>query len=213
MRGALGLARGASDAAACIPPVTATEPARHRTTAELEAGLEEILRAPKEHGTLDLIVCRPDVGRRAVLASGELDLELGLVGDSWHARTGARHGGRPSTDTQVTVMNSRAARLVAVDEERWPLAGDQLYVDLDLSVESLSPGARLEVGEAVIEVTAAPHTGCKKFVERFGADAMTFVNSPVGRALRLRGVNTRVVAPGAIRAGDAVRATAAGGRA
>ena len=92
-------------------------------------------------------------------------------------------------------MNARAAALVAGDRERWPLAGDQLYVDLDLSGENLPPGTRLAIGSAVVEVTDEPHTGCKKFSARFGLDALEFVNSPEGRALNLRGINTRVVEP------------------
>ena len=101
-------------------------------------------------------------------------------------------------------MSSRAAALVAGDRERWPLAGDQLYVDLDLSDENLPPGTRLALGSAVLEVTDEPHTGCKKFTARFGLDAMVFVNSPVGRALNLRGINARVVESGTVRVGDAV---------
>jgi MOSC domain-containing protein YiiM len=106
---------------------------------------------------------------------------------------------------QLNVMNARAVALVAHDRERWALAGDQLYVDLDLSTDNLPPGTRLALGTAVIEVTAQPHTGCKKFVARFGAEAVKFVNSPLGKQLRLRGMNARVVRPGVIRAGDVVR--------
>ena len=172
----------------------------------LEAGLPYIRESPRDEGLLRLIVRRPSVDAREVLASGELSLEEGLVGDSWRLRSSSRSAsGGPHTDMQLNIMNARAAALVAQHDDRWPLAGDQLYVDLDLSGENLPPWTRLAIGTAVIEVTDQPHTGCGKFVARFGLDAMKFVNSPVGRALNLRGINARVVEPGAIRVGDVVR--------
>jgi hypothetical protein len=166
---------------------------------ELQAGLEEVRRSPADEGTLELIVRRPAVDERDVVEEGMLDLDEGLVGDNWPAR------GKVDPDAQVTVMNARLVALVAGGRERWPLAGDQLYVDLDLSAANLPPGTRLAVGSAVLEVTAAPHTGCAKFSQRFGSDALRFINSQEGRALRLRGVNTRVVEPGAVGQGDLVR--------
>lgn len=176
----------------------------YATPAELEAGLEHLRATPRGEGVVELIVRRPTVDEREVVEEAELDLEDGLVGDSWKAR--GRSGGRPSnTNAQVTVMNARATALVAGDRERWPLAGDQLYVDLDLSGEHLPPGTQLEVGTAVLEVTEDPHTGCKKFSARFGLEALMFVNSPDGRALNLRGINTRIVRPGTVRVGDAIR--------
>ncbi len=179
---------------------------RHLGMGELEAGLEEIRRAPSDAGVLELIVRRPRVDEREVLEEGELHLSEGLVGDSWKERGSSRTpDGGPHPDMQLNVMNARAIALVAQGRERWPLAGDQLYIDLDLSDENLPPGTRLSIGSAVIEVTPEPHTGCKKFVSRFGLDAMKFVNSSVGRRLRLRGLNARVVQPGRIRVGDAVR--------
>lgn len=179
--------------------------ARHLDQAELEAGLDEIRRAPAEQGRLELIVRRPAEGAREVLEQGALDLREGLVGDDW-GRRGSRHmpDGSAHPEMQLTVMNARAAALVAQQRERWPLAGDQLYVDLDLSEANLPAGTRLALGDACIEVTAEPHAGCRKFVERFGLAAMKFVNSEVGRSLHLRGVNARVVEPGTIRVGDAV---------
>jgi MOSC domain-containing protein YiiM len=176
----------------------------HATPAELEAGLDGVRAAPRDEGTLELIVRRPAVDQREVVEQADLDLDLGLVGDNWSSR--GRSGGRPAnTSAQVTVTSARAAALVARARERWPLAGDQLYVDLDLSVDNLPPGTRLEIGSAVIEVTDEPHTGCKKYSGRFGLDALMAANSPEGRALNLRGINTRVVQPGTIRVGDAVR--------
>ncbi|NNL67682.1 MAG: MOSC domain-containing protein [Myxococcales bacterium] len=179
--------------------------ARHLDREALEAGLDEIRRAPAERGRLEMIVRRPEAGTREVLAEGTLDPREGLVGDDWRRR-GSRHTPDGSADPQMqlTVMSARAAALVAQARERWPLAGDQLYVDLDLSEANLPPGTRLALGDACIEVTAEPHAGCRKFVERFGLAAMKFVNSEVGRALHLRGVNARVVEPGTVRVGDAV---------
>ena len=112
--------------------------------------------------------------------------------------------GSANPDAQLTLMNARAAAVITGSPERWPLAGDQLYVDLDLSIENLPAGTQLAVGDAVVEVTAEPHTGCAKFSARFGTEALKFVNKSPGRELRLRGVNTRVVTPGAVRAGDAI---------
>jgi hypothetical protein len=178
----------------------------HRTTADLLAGLPDVERSPADVGTVELIVRRPAPGQRDVLVSAELSVEHGLVGDSWLAR-GSRHteDGSAELDRQLTIANSRALALLSDDRDRWPLAGDQLYVDLDLSGENLPPGTRLAIGTAVIEVTAEPHTGCKKFAARFGLETLEAFNSPEGRALNLRGINTRVLQPGAVRVSDAVR--------
>lgn len=147
---------------------------------------------------------RPQTDEREVLDEGELDLARGLVGDNWGPR-GSANGAPASLDRQLALMNARVIALLAQTKERWPLAGDQLFVDLDLSAANVPPGTRLEIGSAVIEVTAPPHTGCKKFTERFGADAVAFVNGPRWKPLQLRGVHARVVKPGFIRVGDAVR--------
>lgn len=178
----------------------------HLSAGELEAGLDAIRAAPKNAGTLELIVRRPSVGIREELTSGELDLNVGLVGDTWHMRKSRRTAdGSPHPDMQLNIMSSRVVALVAQDRSRWALAGDQLFVDLDLSEENVPPGTRLEIGSAIVEVTDQPHTGCAKFVERFGLDAMKFVNSEVGRELHLRGINARVVQPGTIHVGDTVK--------
>lgn len=179
---------------------------RHLSLEELDAALPAALQSPKDEGTLDLIVRRPAVGRRDVLDAGELDLEAGLAGDTWNIRHSRRTAdGSPHPDMQVNVMNSRVIAMIAGEKTRWGLAGDQLYVDLDISGANLPPGTRLAIGAAVIEVTAQPHTGCVKFQGRFGTDATNFVNSPRGRALNLRGINARVVVPGRIQTGDRVR--------
>jgi hypothetical protein len=174
--------------------------------AELEVGVAEIRKSPLEQGLLAMIVRRPEIGGREVLEQGELDLVEGLVGDNWLKRMNPRSpDGLPDPGTQLNIMNSRAIEVIARDKERWKLAGDQLFIDLDLSEENVPPGTRIAIGAAIIEVTSVPHTGCRKFMERFGEDAMKFVNSPWGKKLHLRGISARVVKPGKIRLGDIVR--------
>lgn len=173
------------------------------TLSQLEAGLPAIRESPKTEGLLELIVCRPDVNQREVLVEGELDPAEGLVGDAWRAKSMARKGS-PDFETQLTLMNARAIGLIAGEREHWPPAGDQLFVDLDLSGENLPPGTQVSIGAAIVEVTAEPHTGCWKFSARFGPDALKFVNSPQGRRHNLRGVNARILRGGRIRVGDRV---------
>lgn len=178
---------------------------RHRSLAELDAGLDHIRQAPKTLGVLELIVRRPAVDAREVLEHGQLDRTEGLSGDSWLSR-GSRQtpDGSADPNAQLTIMSTRVIGLIAPDRARWQLAGDQLFVDFDLSADNLPPGSRLRLGDAVVEVSEEPHTGCKKFVARFGLDAMKWVNSERGRRLNLRGVNARVIDPGDVRVGDAV---------
>ena len=171
---------------------------KHLTTEEIEAGLDYVIESSKDNGVLELIIRRPKEDEREVLETGELDAVKGLIGDVWLTDDG-------NVEAQIAIMNSRIIALLAQDRERWKLAGDQLYINLDLSEENLPAGTRLETGSAILEVTPKPHNGCKKFVERFGLDAMKFVNSPVGKQLHLRGIYARVVKSGAIRQGDAVR--------
>jgi MOSC domain-containing protein YiiM len=179
---------------------------RYVSTEELEAGMHHIRQAPREVGVLKMIIRRPAVDEREMVQEAELTLEEGLVGDTWRTR-GSRHNPDRSArkEAQVTLMNARIIELIAQSEDRWALAGDQLYVDFDLSDEHIPPGTHLSVGSAVLEVSALPHTGCKKFSARFGVEAMKFVNSPEGRQLHLRGINTRVIRGGAIHVGDAIR--------
>ena len=175
----------------------------NRNTQELEAGLDWIRQSPKDSGELKLIVRRPDTLQREVLAVGELNLLEGLAGDNWNVRGSPRTSdGSSHPDMQLNIMNARAIDWISQSKERWPLAGDQLYIDMDLSGQNLPPGTQLILGSSIIEVTSQPHTGCKKFVERFGLDAMKFVNSEIGRALNLRGINARVIKPGQIQVGD-----------
>lgn len=173
--------------------------ARAASYAELEAALPEIERSPRERGRLSLIVRRPSKGAREVLEVGTLDVEEGLVGDRWAL-------GKRRRVNQLTVINTRFLALLAQDRDRWPLAGDQLYVDFDLSLEHVPPGTRLRVGAAEIEVSPEPHTGCKLFAARYGSDAQRFVGSASGRALSLRGINAWVVKGAEVRVGDEVLA-------
>jgi hypothetical protein len=179
----------------------------HLDADQLAAGLDHIRAAPADAGELAMIVRRPAVDEREVLAEATLDPAVGLVGDTWLERGSNRTpDGSAHPPRQLTLMNVRCALLVAGGRDRAPLAGDQLYVDLDLSTDNLPVGARLHIGDAVLEVTEPSHLGCAKFVERFGADAMAFVNSPIGRRLRLRGMYTQVVTGGVVRIGDSVTA-------
>ena len=172
---------------------------RHPTYAELEAALPQLERSPRERGKLAMIVRRPRSGEREVLDAGTLDVEEGLVGDRWAI-------GKRRRINQITLINARCVELLARSRDRWPLAGDQLYVDFDLSLAHVPAGTRIAVGAAEIEVSPAPHTGCRLFAERYGRDAQRFVGSDRGRALQLRGINAWVVRGGAVRVGDDVRA-------
>ncbi|WP_221029252.1 MOSC domain-containing protein [Actomonas aquatica] len=170
----------------------------HLDPDQLEAGLPKVEAAPLDGGLLEMIVRRPATDEREVLTEATLSPAVGLEGDNWSL-------GKANPECQLTLMNARAAQLVARSRERWPLAGDQLYVDLNIGDVNLPPGTRLAIGaEAVVEVTAEPHTGCSKFVARFGLPAMEFVNSPEGRALNLRGINAKVITGGVVRVGDVV---------
>ena len=185
--------------------IAAGDGARHFSVDELMRGIDAIRQAPKDKGTLDVIVRRPDIGKREILSEGELDLVAGLRGDNWSTRGSSKTADKSAhPEMQINVMGSRAITLIAGEQARWTLAGDQLFCDLDLSRANLPPGTRLAIGEAVLEVTKMPHTGCGKFIARFGVDAQKFVNSAVGRELNLRGINARVVKQGTIRVGDAV---------
>jgi len=172
---------------------------------ELEAGLEHLRRSPKDQGVLKMIVRRPAVDERETLTEGQLSTTEGLVGDTWKERGSKRTAdGSASLDAQITIMNARAIALLAQDEQHWSLAGDQLYVEFDLSDDHIPPGTQLAIGSAILEVSGVPHTGCNKFSSRFGVEALKFVSSPEGKYLHLRGINTRVIQAGTIRVGDVI---------
>ena len=175
---------------------------RHLTREELERGLAHVLQSPENNGTLELIVKRPEIDQRESVTAGRLEIEHGLVGDSWRSRGGDMADGSADPDVQITIMNSRVVALIADDDNRRELAGDQLYLDLDLSGANLPPGTKLAIGDAIIEVTELPHTGCRKFADRFGRDATVFVNSGLGRKQNFRGINARVVQSGDLKVGD-----------
>ncbi len=174
----------------------------HRSTAELEAMVADILAAPKDAGPIEMIVRRPRTNQREIVDSAELSTEKGLVGDSWIERVD--ENGDPFLPAQLTLMNSRVTDAVAGTRERWPLAGDQIYVDMDISRENLPAGSRIQAGSAVVEISEVPHTGCDKFASRFGKEALRFANVGIGRDNRFRGVNAFVVESGSVKVGDKI---------
>ena len=176
---------------------------KHPTSDELESALEHIMASPADGGKLEMIAARPNVDQRELLDEGTLDADLGLVGDNWKARgSTSTEDGSAHPDAQLTIINSRLVDSVARSKSRWQLSGDQLVIDIDLSHDNLPPGSRLIIGEAVVEITAAPHTGCSKFMSRFGSHALRFVSGERAMRLRLRGANAKIVQSGTIRVGD-----------
>lgn len=181
----------------------------HLTKDELEAGLPAILDSPKDRGRLEAIVVRPQSGERLDLSHVAISLAHGTHGDHWAKGCWkTTEDGKPHPDVQICIMNARAIALIAGDRSRWPLAGDNLYIDMDLAPENLRPGQRLAIGTAVIEITDTPHNGCDSFVRRFGRDATVFVNDRRGKQHRLRGIYARVVQDGHVTVGDVVRKVA-----
>ncbi len=186
-------------------PTTDTDEARHRSTTELEAALGHIREAPARSGAIQLIVRRPAEDAREVLTEARINADEGVEGDTWNQRgTSLSADGGPHPNKQITIMNARAAAVIVGPIKRWPLAGDQIYADLDIGIEAMPPGTQLAIGDAVVEIAPEPHTGCAKFAARFGREALKFVNTGEGRELRLRGVNCRVTTPGTVRVGDSI---------
>ncbi len=171
---------------------------------DLEARLEDIAQSPSQQGTVDLIVCRPQVNLRKELEVGELTIQEGLVGDNWRKMLDEGSSKYVKPDTQLALINSRVMAAIVNDKHSWQLAGDQFYVDFDLSKNNVPTGTRLIIGNAVIEVTKEPHLGCSKFAKRFGKDAVKFVNSILGQTLNLRGIYARVISPGQVRLGSGI---------
>jgi MOSC domain-containing protein YiiM len=175
------------------------------TLDDLNAAIDLIRAAPKAAGTIELIARRPAFGTREVIEHARFSLELGLVGDGWHRRPNIKTGGGPDLNQQITLMGSRAIAAIVPERDGWAGAGDQLFVDLDLSEANCPPGTLLEVGTALLRVSGHPHRGCAKFTKRFGSDVTKWVNSDVGRALNLRGVNAQVITAGEARPGDPIK--------
>jgi len=180
--------------------------ATHLSMDELTAGLSQILESPKSTGQLKAIVVRPETDARRSLESCELSPEGGVHGDNWALGCWkSLPDGRPHPDLQVTIMNARAIELIAGSPDRWELAGDNLYVDMNLSDENLPPGQRLQIGTVVLEITTQAHNGCKKFANRFGTDAVKFVNSPEGKKFHLRGIYAKIIEAGVVTVGDEIK--------
>jgi hypothetical protein len=173
------------------------DPAHHMDTAALRAALAALPPAPKNQGTLALMVARGPGGERQLPAEVLLTPEGGMPGDRW------AKDGRYGPQFQLATTRVDFARVVA-NGQPLELHGDNLYVDLDLSAANLPPGTRLSVGSAVLEITAIPHNGCQKFAARFGLEATRFVNSKEGKRLHLRGIYARIVQPGVLAVGDPV---------
>ena len=172
---------------------------RHLRLDELNAGLDTILEAPEDGGLIQMLIVRPADDERTTPDFVEVSAEEGTHGDHW-----SKGESRYEPDVQIAIMSSRVLDLVSGGRDRWPLAGDNIIVDMDLSQTNLVPGQKLEAGSAILEITEIPHRGCAKFSARFGADALRFVNLGRAAELRLRGVYARVVQPGQIAVGDQI---------
>ena len=199
--GGMQTARPGSDVIEC--PVDVRVPDRER---DFSPSIAHVAASPRDHGVVHGIVARPDRDRRVIVGEAVLDETEGMVGDSWLARgSSSTPDGRANPESQLTVMSTRVLAAIEPDETRWALAGDQLLVDFDLSIEHLPAGTHILVGETELVISEKPHTGCAKFSGRFGSDALRWINSPEGRDLRFRGLNARVVRGGTVRVGDAIR--------
>lgn len=179
---------------------------RHKTMEELKAGLPEILKSPQDNGEVKAVVVRPGSCERNMVPSCDVSLEGGVLGDHWAKGCWkTTDDGEPHPDVQICIMNSRCIELIAGDQSNWAPAGDNLFVDMDLSPENLPPGQRVAVGSAIIEITDTPHKGCQKFIDRYGRDACVFVNLGDGDKYKLRGIYARTFEAGTISVGDTFR--------
>jgi MOSC domain-containing protein YiiM len=178
----------------------------HRSLTDLQHGLEDIKNSPSDNGMLYMIVVRPTKRDRNVPWFSKLAPEFGLEGDHWSQGSWKTlPDGSPDPSVQVTIMNSRCLDLIATAKERWPLAGDNLIVDMDISISNLKAGQKVSIGSAILEISDVPHTGCMKFRDRFGVEALKFVSTKEARELRLRGMFARVIKAGEIRIGDRMK--------
>lgn len=170
---------------------------------DLETILEDVRNSPTEVGKILLIAVRPANGERLVVDQARMSTETGLEGDNWLDRSADKDN--VSRHNQLTLMNSRFADAITPDGKGWELAGDQLYVDFDISLENAPAGTLLQVGGATIRISEEPHTGCAKFVRRFGREMLKMTQTDVGKDLRLRGVNASVIESGTVCTGDSIR--------
>ncbi|MGH8915938.1 MAG: MOSC domain-containing protein [Acidimicrobiia bacterium] len=170
---------------------------RHLSTHQLNAGLDHILESPSDGGKVEMLIVRPTEDERLTPPGVEVSAGLGVHGDHWSTGRYREH-----PDTQITIMNARVLDLVSGGRERWPVVGDNIIADLDISHANLVAGQKLEAGSAIVEITETPHTGCSKFSSRYGADALRFVNVGRGQELRMRGIYARVLQVGSISVGD-----------
>ncbi len=177
--------------------------ARHLDKQELAAGLPEILKSPKDRGPIESITVRPASEQRRTVNSVAISLAGGVEGDHWaQGCWKSTDAGKPHPDVQICMMNSRCIDLIAGDKDNWAPAGDNLFIDMDLTPENLPPGTRIAMGTAILEITDTAHKGCAKFIERYGRDACVFVNVGDGDRYKLRGIYGRVVQDGVLSVGD-----------
>ena len=184
------------------PPATD----RFRSRDELLESLPYILSAPADEGQVRAIVIRPAAGQRRMLDRVDVSARGGLEGDHWAEGCWlSTEDGAPHPDVQVCIMSARCIEAIAGPEANWAAAGDNLFIDMDLSPENLPPGTRVAIGTVELILTAEPHNGCQSFIDRYGRDACVFVNTGPGKANRLRGIYGRVTRDGTIRRGDVMR--------
>lgn len=176
------------------------------TLEHLQTQLNHIQESPKDTGSVLLIVRRPATEERELISQGRLIPASGLEGDNWRERgSTSMPDGSANPEAEITLMNTRVIQALTQDETRWALAGDQFFVDFDLSEENIPAGTRLALGSAIVEVSPLPHNGCKKFSERFGVDALKFISMAENKPLRMRGINAKIIQAGEVKQGDLIR--------